>query len=121
MSGRIRFPSGPPAVVISAGAGALAAAETGAAMTDYWLNKLMFDLQGPGGKERWTGDREAVMDLYPLAPEVRKALLEDDFSVIQPRANPYLLRFFLLICGYGDAESIAILSALAESGEAAHG
>lgn len=90
-------------------------------MTDYWLNKLMFDLQGAGGKECWNGDREAVVDRYPLAPEVRKALLEDDFSVIQPRANPYLLRFHLLISGYGDAESIAILSALAESEEAVHG
>ena len=37
-----------------------------AAMTDYWLNKLMFDLQGPGGKERWRDDREAVLDAYPF-------------------------------------------------------
>ncbi len=90
-------------------------------MTDYWLNKLMFDLQGPGGKDRWQADRTAVLDQYPLAPEVRQALLDDDMKVIQPLANPYLLRFHLLISGYGDAESIALLSALAKTEERVDG
>ncbi len=79
-------------------------------MADYWLNKLMFDLQGDDGKDRWTNSREDVVDSYPLSPEVRKALLEDDYDVIQPLANPYLLRFFLLISGHDDAGSIRILS-----------
>lgn len=90
-------------------------------MTDYWLNKLFFDLQGPGGKDRWTADRKAVLDDYPLAPEIRQALLDDDLTVIQPLANPYLLRFHLLISGYGDAESIALLSALAKPEETVDG
>lgn len=79
-------------------------------MADYWLNKLMFDLQGDDGKDRWTNSRKEVVDSYPLSPEVRKALLEDDYDVIQPLANPYLLRFFLLISGHDDAGSIRILS-----------
>ena len=78
-------------------------------MADYWLNKLMFDLQDGDGKDRWTNRREEVVDGYPLSPEVRKALLEDDYDVIQPLANPYLMRFFLLICGHDDAGSIRIL------------
>ena len=81
-------------------------------MTDYWLNKLMFDLQGPGGKERWRGDRATVLDGYPFSPEMRQALMDDDLAKIQPHANPYLLRFYLLICGYDDAGSIEALSAL---------
>lgn len=79
-------------------------------MTDYWLNKLMFDLQGPGGKERWAEKREETVDRYPLSPEVRRALLEDDLDVIQPLVNPYLLRFYLLINGYDDEGSIKALS-----------
>lgn len=79
-------------------------------MADYWLNKLMFDLQGDDGKDRWANSREEVVDSYPLSPEVRKALLEDDYDVIQPLANPYLMRFFLLISGHDDAGSIRILS-----------
>jgi protocatechuate 4,5-dioxygenase alpha chain len=90
-------------------------------MTDYWLNKLFFDLQGPGGKERWRDDRAAVLDDYPLKPELRQALLDDDFSVIQPVANAYLLRFHLLISGYDDEQSIALLKALEKEEETANG
>ncbi len=90
-------------------------------MTDYWLNKLMFDLQGPGGKERWRDERKAVIDEYPLAPELRQALLDDDLAVLQRLANPYLLRFHLLISGYDDAQSIAKLSALADDKETVDG
>ncbi len=91
------------------------------AMTDYWMNKLFFDLQGPGGKERWRDDRLAVLDDYPLKTELRQALIDDDFAVILPVANPYLLRFHLLISGYDDAESMALLHGLADAGEKAHG
>ncbi|MAM68948.1 MAG: hypothetical protein CMM12_09345 [Rhodospirillaceae bacterium] len=81
-------------------------------MTDYWLNKLIFDLQGPDGKERWNSSREEVMDNYELAPEIRTALKEDDIAVLLPLVNPYLMRFFLLMLGYDDAKSIEVLSAL---------
>lgn len=81
-------------------------------MTDYWLNKLMFDLQGPGAKERWQTRRAEIVAQYPLSPEVKRALLEDDIAVIQPLANAYLLRNFLLMCGYNDKQSIDLLHGL---------
>ena len=91
-------------------------------MTDYWLNKLMFDLQGPDGRERWARHRDEIVNEYPLSDEIRRALLEDDFDVIQPLANPYLMRFFLLICGHGDEESIRLLRDIgARRGEAVNG
>lgn len=83
-------------------------------MTDYWLNKLIFDLQGPGAHERWAERREQVVDDYPVSPEIRRALLEDDFDVLQPLVNPYLMRFFLLICGHDDEGSIRILEGIGE-------
>jgi len=79
--------------------------------TDYWLNKLMFDLQGPDGKSRWAPEnREATMADYPVSPEIRQALLDDDYAYLYPVTNPYLMRFFLLICGHDDDKSIEILS-----------
>ena len=90
-------------------------------MTDYWLNKLMFDLQAPGGKERWANEREAVLEDYPVSPKVRQALLDDDMETIQPLANPYLIRVFLLISGYDDAQSMEILHALHKEEEKVDG
>ena len=79
-------------------------------MTDYWVNKLIFDLQGPTGKDRWTNHRAEVIDAYPIPPDIRKALLEDDIETLLPLVNPYLMRFYLLISGYDDAASIEVLS-----------
>lgn len=78
-------------------------------MTDYWLNKLIFELQGPDGKDQWTNHREEVIAKYDLAPEIRKALMEDDIGTLLPLLNPYLMRFFLLMLGYDDDQSIAVL------------
>lgn len=91
-------------------------------MVDYWLNKLMYDLQGPDAKDRWTNHRQETIDQYPLSEELKDALLNDDFAVLYPKANPYLMRFYLLICGLDDAQSIAALSAIGEQeGKAANG
>lgn len=79
-------------------------------MTDYWLNKLIFELQGPDGKELWTNNRAETIKRYPVTPEVRKALMEDDIGTLLPLVNPYLLRFYLLISGFDDDASIAALS-----------
>ena len=79
---------------------------------DYWLNKLMFDLQGDDGRDLWTNHREEVIAKYPVSLEIKQALLKDDFAFLYHKTNPYLMRFFLLICGHGDAESIKILSAI---------
>lgn len=91
-------------------------------MTDYWLNKLIFDLQGPNGKDRWRNDREALVDEYPVSPEIRAALMADDYDTLQPLVNPYLMRFFLLMCGLDDEGSIKVLNEIGErQKEAANG
>ena len=53
-----------------------------------------------------------VIDRYEIKPDVRKALLEDDSSVIAPLVNAYLLRFYFQIRGMPEAEFIARLHAL---------
>ena len=62
-----------------------------------------------------------MIDEYPVSPEIRQALLDDDFAVIQPAMNPYLMRFYLLICGLDDAGSIEALGALHKEEERANG
>ncbi len=81
-------------------------------MTDYWLNKLIFDLQSAGGKATWMNEREAFMDRYPLSAELKRALREDDFATLHPLANAYLFRNFLLMCGLNDDQSVEVLHAL---------
>jgi hypothetical protein len=81
-------------------------------MTDYWANKLIFDLQGPDGKDQWTNHRAEFMAAYPVSEDLRKAFMDDDIETLLPVVNPYLMRFFLLMLGYDDAKSIAVLEAL---------
>jgi len=78
-------------------------------MTDYWANKLVFELQGPDGKDLWTNHRAEVIARYPLSPEIEQAFLNDDIGTLIPVINPYLMRFFLLMLGYDDAKSIEVL------------
>ena len=79
-------------------------------MTDYWLNKLIFELQGPDGKEQWTNRREEVIAKYDLSPDIRAALIKNDIGTLLPHVNPYLMRFFLLMLGYDDDQSISVLA-----------
>jgi hypothetical protein len=79
-------------------------------MTDYWLNKLIFELQGRDGKDLWTNHREDVIAKYDLSPKIRKALMKDDIGTLLPLVNPYLMRFFLLMLGHDDNQSIAVLA-----------
>jgi hypothetical protein len=81
-------------------------------MTDYWLNKLFFDLQQPELAAQYKKDREAVLSQYRLRPELRRAVLADDFPTIAPNVNAYLLRFYFAICGMKDAEFIRRLNEL---------
>lgn len=81
-----------------------------AQMTDYWANKLIFELQGPHGKDQWTNHRADVIARYPLSPEIQQAFLDDDIGTLLPVINPYLMRFFLLMLGYDDAKSNAVLA-----------
>ncbi len=73
-------------------------------MRDYWLNKLFYDLTRSPLGAAYKAERGPVLDRYPLRPEVRRALLEDDLAFIAGRdlANPYLLRFYFQLLGYDD-------------------
>ena len=66
----------------------------GAAMTDYWVSKLFFDLQQDGKlAAEYRADMPGVLARYDIKPDIRKALLEDDVGKIAPLVNAYLLRF----------------------------
>jgi hypothetical protein len=82
------------------------------ALVDYWLSKLMFDLQNPASAAKWKDDRVAILDQYPLRPDARAAVLDDDIEFLSRHVNAYLLRFYYSICGASDAEFIARLHAL---------
>jgi hypothetical protein len=56
-----------------------------------------------------------VIDRYEIKPEIRRALLADDVSVIAPLVNAYLLRFYFQIRGMPEAEFIARLHALRDA------
>ena len=98
-------------------------------MTDYWLNKLIFDLQEAGGKGLWTDaeKRLAFIGNYKLSPAIRQALIDDDFALLHPLINPYLMRAYLLFCGLDDDQSNTVLHGLhdgpqpGQKQEAAHG
>jgi hypothetical protein len=81
-------------------------------MTDYWANKLIFDLQGPDGKEQWANHRAEFLSAYPVSEKLCKAFMDDDIGTLIPVINPYLMRFFLIVLGYDDAKSIAVLEQL---------
>jgi hypothetical protein len=91
-----------------------------AAMRDYWLSKLFFDVQHNAPEYR--ADRAKFLARYPLADEVKAALLADDVGFLAPRVNPYLLRFYFAASGMKDEEFIRRLKAAAPSAaEARHG
>jgi Aromatic-ring-opening dioxygenase LigAB, LigA subunit len=81
--------------------------------TDYWLSKLMFDLQDPKLREAYRADRASVLANYKLEPVVRRALETHDIEVLAPRVNAYLLRFYYQYSGIRDADFIAGLRGLA--------
>ena len=85
-------------------------------MRDYWLNKLFYDLTTSPLGATYKAERGPVLDRYPLKPEVRRALLEDDLAFIARGglANPYLLRFYFQLLGYDDDAVMAKLHAAAE-------
>ena len=90
-------------------------------MTDYWLNKLFFDLQKPELAAKYKNDREAVLSHYPMSAELRRAVLDDDIPALAPHGNAYLLRFYFAICGMKDAEFIRRLNEIPAKGVSSHG
>lgn len=81
-------------------------------MSDYWLNKLFFDLQQPELGAQYKKDRNSVLARYPLSAELRRAVFADDLPVLAPHVNAYLLRFYFAIVGVKDDEFIRRLNEL---------
>jgi hypothetical protein len=81
---------------------------------DYWLNKLFFDIQQPAVAAEYKKDRDGVLARYPMAPELRAALLANDIATIAPHVNAYLLRFYYAIIGMKDAEFIRRLDEITQ-------
>jgi hypothetical protein len=92
-------------------------------MTDYWLSKLIYDLQQPGAIPEYRADRQKVIARYPqLAPETVQALLNDDVAFLAPRVNAYLLRYYFGFAGMSDAVFLEKLHAMQGAAkEASHG
>jgi aromatic-ring opening dioxygenase LigAB LigA subunit len=88
---------------------------------DYWLNKLFFDIQQPTLAAEYKKDRDAVLAHYPMAPELRQALITDDIETIAPHVNAYLLRFYYAIVGMKDAEFIRRLNEIPKAETAPQG
>ena len=70
---------------------------------DYWLSKLFFDLQTPAAADEYHAHRDSVLDRYPLKPEVRLAVVEEDVVALARLVNPYLLRFYFFAIGKSEA------------------
>jgi hypothetical protein len=70
---------------------------------DYWLSKLFFDLQVPAAADEYRANRDRVLDRYPLRPEVRLAVVEEDVTALASLVNPYLLRFYFVATGKSEA------------------
>lgn len=87
------------------------------AVTDYWLSKLIYDLQAPGATAEYRADRQKVIARYPqLAPEVVQALFDDDVAFLAPRVNAYLLRYYFGFAGMSDEKFLAALHAIRKDG-----
>ena len=79
-------------------------------MRDYWLSKLFFDLQSPALGAEFRAERDKVLARYPLAPEVREAIMESNVPFLAARTNPYLLRYYFFATGMKDDEFIRRLN-----------
>jgi hypothetical protein len=86
-------------------------------MRDYWLSKLFFDLQStPELGAAYRADRRKVLERYPLKPEVRVAVDNDDVAFLSARVNPYLLRFYFVVVGMPETEFLSkVRSAAADA------
>jgi hypothetical protein len=80
-----------------------------ARQTDYWLSKLFFDLLLPALAAEFRADRDSVLARYPLAPDVRAAVVEGNVPFLAQRTNAYLLRYYFFATGMKDPEFIARL------------
>mgnify|MGYP000093000920 CR=1 FL=1 len=87
-------------------------------MRDYNLSKLFFDLQTPATAAEFHAGRDAVLARYPLKPEVRAAIENNDVAALSPLVNAYLLRFYFLVSGMSEDE---FLKRIRATGSKTHG
>jgi hypothetical protein len=88
-------------------------------MRDYWLSKLFFDLQAPEAAKDFRADRDKVLARYPLKPDARRAVVEEDVPALAEWVNPYLLRFYFVAIGKPEAWFLERIRKAAK--EPAHG
>ena len=85
-------------------------------MVDYWLNRLIFDLQAPTTMAEYRADRAAVIARYPLEPAAQAALLADDLTTMVRRGvNPYLVRMYGYVAEVPEPRFVASIEAAADS------
>ena len=89
-------------------------------MRDYWLSKLFFDLQTPAAAEEYRAGADRVLDRYPLKPEVRRAVVQEDVATLAKLVNPYLLRFYFVAIGKSEDWFLERIRKTQQN-EAAHG
>jgi hypothetical protein len=85
-------------------------------ITDYWLNKLFYDVQKPEIAARFKSNMQVFLADYPMKPVLRDAILADDLATIAPHANAYLLRFYYTVRGVNDAIASSVGSASPSGG-----
>ncbi len=90
-------------------------------MRDYWLSKLFFDLQAPEAAKEFRADRDKVLARYPLKPEAKRAVVEEDVPALAEWVNPYLLRFYFVAIGKPEAWFLERIRKAAKTKEPAHG
>jgi Aromatic-ring-opening dioxygenase LigAB, LigA subunit len=81
-------------------------------LVDYWLNKLIFDLQAPAPMAEYRADRAKVIARYSLSPAARTALLDDDITALVHRGvNPYLVRMYGYVAQVPEASFVQQIEA----------
>ncbi len=84
-----------------------------AALLDYDLCKLFFDLQTDRSlAEQYRRDRLPVLARYELSHEVLRAVLSDDVLALARFTNPFLLRYYFFMIGMPEDTFIARLQPL---------
>ena len=83
----------------------------------YWLNRALFDLGEPAGREAFSTDRAAFLDGYPLDARAREALETPDWLALLDRgALPNLVFKYFMLHGHPPGKFAAIAGEAGGSG-----
>lgn len=75
----------------------------------YWLNRALFDLGEPAGREAFAADPAAYLARYPLDAGAREALESPDWLALLDRgALPNLVFKYFMLHGHPPGEFAAI-------------